>query len=231
MKKVLLGAFLVTLIAASPARAQSDKPVHINLGAGFTVPVSNLKDEFGTGGGFNLGVSFDPTPMFGIQVEYAYNQLSGKDRVFDGFATPLATVPVVPITLSSHHSMHYLDFNGVFRTKGESKIKPYGLGGMGAYYRTVSLTTPDVGYTTVCDPYWYVCYPTVVSVDRIVGDRNSWDPGIDLGGGVTLGLGESAQFYVEARWHYVWGPSFTDANGTEQKANGQYFPVTFGFRF
>ena len=48
---------------------------------------------------------------------------------------------------------------------------------------------------------------------------------------MTIGLGESAQFYVETRWHYIWGPEFTDADGVAQKANGQYFPVTFGFRF
>jgi hypothetical protein len=99
------------------------------------------------------------------------------------------------------------------------------------YYRTVSLTTPDVGFTTWCDPYWYVCYPTAVEIDRIIGDRSSWDPGINIGGGLTMKLGDSALFYVETRWHYMWGPEFTDREGNTLKANGQYFPVTFGFRF
>ena len=127
--------------------------------------------------------------------------------------------------------MHYIDFNGIVTASGKSVVKPYGIGGFGMYYRNVSLTTPDVGYTTWCDPYWYVCYPTAVAIDKIIGERSSWDPGINIGGGVSLALGESAVFYVETRWHYMWGPEFTLLDGTKQKANGQYFPVTFGFRF
>ena len=125
-----------------------------------------------------------------------------------------------------------IDFNGVVRSHGDSPVKVYGLGGLGAYYRAVSLTTPSVGYTTICDPWWYVCYPALVPVDQIIGDRNSWDMGINIGGGLSFQLGDAAQFYVETRWHYIWGPSFDNpVTGTSQKANGQYFPVTFGFRF
>jgi opacity protein-like surface antigen len=230
MKKLLFGALLVTLVAATPARAQGERPVHFNIGGGFTVPVAEVADRFGTGGGFNLGMIVEPTPMFGLQFEYAYNNLSGEDAQIPLMATPTAVVGGNAL-ISSHHTMHYLNINGILRMPGESLIKPYAIGGGGWYYRTVSLTTPDVGFTTWCDPYWYVCYPTAVSIDRVVGDRSSWDPGVDFGGGVTVGLGEQALFYVETRWHYMWGPEFTDKDGVTQKANGQYFPVTFGFRF
>jgi hypothetical protein len=230
MKKLLFGAFLVTLVAATPARAQDDKKVHVNIGGGFTVPVASTKDEFSTGGGFALGVSFDPSPSAGFQVEYGFHSLSGKDRTLNVYPSPTAVVPT-PTIFSSHHDMQYIDFNGTFRPAGSAKVKPYGIGGFGMYYRKINITTPGVGYATVCDPYWYVCYPTLVSVDQIVGERTSWDPGIDIGGGVTFGLGETAQFYVETRWHYIWGPSYTDSAGNTQKANAQYFPFTFGFRF
>ena len=109
--------------------------------------------------------------------------------------------------------------------------KPYGIGGFGVGYRTVSLTTPDVGFTSWCDPYWMVCYTGPVAIDRVSGDRSSWDPTFTVGGGVTFRLGESAQFYVESRWQYLWGPEFTDVDGAIQKADSQYFPITFGFRF
>src|SRR4051812_43560485 len=88
MKKLLFGAFLVTLIAATPARAQGDKRVHLNIGGGFTVPVSDVADRFGTGGGFNLGVIFEPAPTLGLQVEYAYNNLAGEDKTFPLAGTP-----------------------------------------------------------------------------------------------------------------------------------------------
>ncbi len=69
MKKLLFGAFVVSLAAATPARAQGDRPVHLNIGGGATMPISDVSDRFGTGGGFNLGVIFEPTPTFGIQIE------------------------------------------------------------------------------------------------------------------------------------------------------------------
>jgi len=49
--------------------------------------------------------------------------------------------------------------------------------------------------------------------------------------------GESAKFYVETRFHYVWGPEVapqvTPVNGTvpsNLSTNAQYFPITFGVR-
>jgi opacity protein-like surface antigen len=230
--KRLFGAFLVILAAATPAQAQGDRPVHVNIGGGFTVPVSDVSERFSTGGSFNIGVIFEPqaTPLFGFQVEYSYSGLGGEDKQIPLFPTPVATVGGSAL-IESHHNMQYIDFNGIVKRPGNPTIGPYAIGGLGAYYRSVSLTTPDVGYTTWCDPYWYVCYPTLVEIDRVIGDRSSWDPGINLGAGVTFRLGESALFYVETRWHYIWGPEFTDGDGVTQKANGQYFPVTFGFRF
>ena len=81
MKKLLFGAFLVSLVAATPARAQGDKPVHVNIGGGATVPVSDVSDRFGTGGGFNIGVIVEPTASrtVGFQFEYGYNSLAGNE--------------------------------------------------------------------------------------------------------------------------------------------------------
>jgi len=170
-------------------------------------------------------------PHVGLQVEYGYNHLAGEDKTIPTSITPGGAVTSTAL-IESHHNMQYIDFNGVVRSHGDSPVKVYGLGGLGAYYRAVSLTTPSVGYTTICDPWWYVCYPALVPVDQIIGDRNSWDMGINIGGGLSFQLGDAAQFYVETRWHYIWGPSFDNpVTGTSQKANGQYFPVTFGFRF
>ena len=77
----------------------------------------------------------------------------------------------------------------------------YFLGGLGIYHRQLQLTSPAVGYTTFCDPYWLVCYPAAVSVDNILGSRSSTDFGINFGGGVTFG--HEAKFYVEMRYTYV----------------------------
>jgi opacity protein-like surface antigen len=229
MKKLLFGAFLAVAVSA-PAWAQDEKPVQVNLGGSVTMPLSEVKDRFGTGGGFNIGVLFVPpaAPHFGVQVEYGYNHLAGEDKTIT-----ISQIPGGPLSgtalIESHHNMQYIDFNALAR--GGGPVSPYAIGGFGMYYRQVSLTTPDVGYTTWCDPYWYVCYPTAVAIDKVIGERSSWDPGIDLGGGISFKIGESSRFYVETRWHYMWGPTFKDTAGVEHKANGQYLPITFGFRF
>ena len=152
MKKPLVGAFLVTLMVPVLASAQSDKSVHVNIGGGFTTPLSEVSERFSTGGGFNFGVIFaPPTSAVGFQVEYAYNALGGEDKFIPLYASPTATVAGETL-IESHHAMHYIDFNAIFKPTGDSKVKPYGIGGFGVYYRSVSLTTPDVGYTTWCDP-------------------------------------------------------------------------------
>jgi opacity protein-like surface antigen len=116
----------------------------------------------------------------------------------------------------------------------QGRTAPYALAGVGVYYRPVKVTTPGVGYVPgYCDPWWYVCYPGgFVPVENIVGERSSTDFGMNFGGGVNVALSDTASFYVEARYHYIWGPEVTNPLTNEsQKANGQFFPITFGFRF
>jgi hypothetical protein len=102
------------------------------------------------------------------------------------------------------------------------------------YYRSVEITE-YLGNGVICDPYWYICgtYP----IEGVVGSRGGWDFGFNIGGGVGFGIGETAEFYVESRFHYVMGPEFTSPSlpgGAETRsgsANGTYYPLTFGFRF
>jgi opacity protein-like surface antigen len=104
--------------------------------------------------------------------------------------------------------------------------------GPGIYHRTISLTTPGVGFVTVCDPYWYVCFETPTEVDRLLGDRSSTDFGINAGGGYAFKVSDSAKLYVEARYLYVFGPDVV-VNGVKKasNANGQFLPLSFGIRW
>ena len=64
------------------------------------------------------------------------------------------------------------------------------------------------------------------------GDDPDFDFGVDFGGGVNVKLGDRGSLYVEARYHYIWGPEVTDPrDNSTKKANGQFFPITFGVRF
>ena len=44
-------------------------------------------------------------------------------------------------------------------------------------------------------------------------------------------FGGAAKFFVEVRYHCVWGPEFTLPDGTQKAANSSYLPITFGPRF
>ena len=57
------------------------------------------------------------------------------------------------------------------------------------------------------------------------------DFGMNFGGGVSFPMGDSASFYIEARYHYIWGPTDGLDGKSYGKANGQFFPITGGIRF
>jgi hypothetical protein len=237
MRKLLVAVFLVAM-AAAPAMAQTERPVGFNIGAGWLFPVSGLKDAFSTGGNFRIGATYHVNPKVGVLAEYGYDWMPGPERTFAISSLPIGGTVSSGILESNHH-IHSGTFDMVFTAApSASAVGGYVLGGAGVYNRTVQITTPSVGYTTICDPYWYVCYPTLVSVDRIVGDRGSTDFGINVGGGVTFG--HNAKFYVEMRYHYVWGPKVEPQAGTlpsstassqSFSSNAQYLPLTFGVRW
>jgi hypothetical protein len=235
MRKLFVAVFGLLLVAA-PAAAQ-DKPFDVNVGGGWTFPTADFKDDFNTGGHFGIGGTFYVKPTFGVNVEYMYHRMNGPERTITVYPTPNAAGGTAQL-FQSNHQINSVTFNGVWRPHSSGMVGGYVIGGIGYYHRAIDITTPAVGYTTICDPYWLVCYPALVSTDKIVGTRSSNDFGINFGGGVTFG--HNAKFYVESRYHYVWGPDFTadkanlpaDYNGrTSFTANAAYFPLTFGIRF
>lgn len=230
MKSVLCGAIAAMVIAATPARAQSNKPVHVIIGGGMVTPLSTVGDRFNAGGAFNIGLTFERTQPFGLQIEYGFNALDGPQARIPLMINPLVT-PTGTALIESHHSSHYFIASGMLHGDGQNRFNPYALAGGGIYHRSVSLTTPDVGFTTYCDPFWYICYPTPTEINRVIGERSTWNPGVSAGGGVAIRLGHAAAFLIEARWQFAFGPTFTTLSGDQQRANGQYVPVTFGFKF
>jgi opacity protein-like surface antigen len=215
--------FAAVLAAALPASAQDDKKFDVNIGAGFTVPYSDAKDHFGTAGNFQIGGIFNITPTVGVQAQYGYNRFGGKDLQSGGTNS---------IPLTANHTMHDGDFNVIVGMPlKDRKAAPYGLGGMGVYHDIVNVTTPSVGVASICDPWLLICYPTLVPVDQIVGERSNTAFGINFGGGVNIRVGDRGKFYAEVRYIHTYGPSFTNAAGTSITANGNYFPFTFGFKF
>ncbi len=229
---VVLVLTMGLMAGVTPARAQ-DAPVTLNLGLGPIMPTSDVGEHFDTGITAPIGVTFNFSENLGLQFEYMYGRMGG----------PSTTVPNIDpgfdggpenLLLESHHSMHTGTFNVIFKTPARGAVGGYVMGGPGFYHRSVTVTTPDVGVIRVCNPWWYICTPVAVPVDRILGSRSSTDFGFNVGGGVTFG-----NFYVEIRYHYSRGPEVdvpvnlpeATAEAGMVKATGHYIPINFGFRF
>ena len=217
----------IALLFLPAIGAAQDRRIHANIGGGPTFLLGDLGEHFSTGWGPALGITFDPTDKLGVQVEYAYRWFNLPDDT--------------DITLgrfSANHQTHQVAFNLIANlTPRDSNARFYIVAGPGMYHRKVEITE-YVGNGVICDPYYYVCgtYP----VDAVVGSRGGWDFGINVGAGFGRRLGESSEFYVETRYHYVWGPEFTSnaqlpaatgAATTGGSTNGIYLPLSFGFRF
>ena len=234
MRSRTLLVLTVCTLATLPVAAQAqDKNVYVSFGGGFTMPNAEVKDHLGSGYNFNFGVEVKVTPVIGIEGLYSFNGLGEKRISVPVSGTP-GGVPV-PTDFFANMNMQYGTVNLVVQ-KPEGAVRPYGLIGMGVYYRPIEVTTPAVGYVPgFCDPWWYYCYPGgFVAVDEVVGERSSTDFGMDFGGGVNFGV-----FYAELRYHYIWGPTVPTTGpsqplpgvSAERKANGQFLQTTFGFRF
>jgi len=224
--------FVAAAMAATTAGAQDVKPIQLTIGGGWTSVLGAAKDHVGQAGNFTLGILYNANPVFSVQGEYAWNGVKKKRLSLLTSNPPIAPTPV-PTDFYADGNMQYGDFNVLLHAPTHGKAKPYGIVGAGVYYRPVNITTPAVGFTTVCDPWWYVCYPAAVAVDQVIGSRSSTDFGMNFGGGVDIKFHEHSSFYVEVRYH--WGPTISVPAGvtppSNLKANGQFLPLTFGFRF
>lgn len=225
MKRMIGGLILAGIVVvASPSSAQ-DKPLSFSLGGGVTIPVGGVTDSLGTGGQLTVGLTYRVNQQVGITGEYGFSSLGSKGLTVP---QPLTTDPA---SFSGSGWYQYVGGAVQFTPWASGKKSIYVLGGMGVYHRSVYVTTPSTGMVTVCDPGWFICFPTAVTVDTVVGSRGSTDPGISFGGGMTYRISDLATFFAEARYHYLWGPDVQNQSGGTTNANGQFFPLTFGFRF
>jgi hypothetical protein len=225
----------IAAFAASPARGQAPMPDpyeptagvtpgHItwNFGGSVLVPVSSSSDVSDVGGGLAVGLTFNAHKKAGIQLEYGANWSSLKNN------SPRLNAAGI----QGHGFLQYFNANVVVHPGHADRVGFYLIGGGGLYYRNIDVTRIEgTAVVPYCDPFLYYCSATPVSVQSVLGSRSSWDWGVDGGAGLTFAVSPPLRLYVEARYHYIWGPTFTGANGQRQTANGQYIPVTFGIQF
>lgn len=231
---------LAMLVAATPASAQDpDARVNWQIGGGYTAVFSDGGDYFGDGYNFNFGLTVKTARNFGIEALYSFNGLGEKDISLPVSPTP--TTGGVPTPFTANLNMQYGTFSAVFNDPRDTRVRAYGLTGVGVYYRPVEVTTPGVGFVPgFCSPYWYYCVPGgFVPVENVIGERSSTDFGMVFGGGVDFRVSDEASIFFELRYHYIWGPEINtnqvnpliEGGSTAKNANGQFLPFTIGLRF
>ena len=214
---------LLLLLLPAIAVAQEGR-FHPTMGGGPTSLDGTLGEGFGTGWGPVLGVSVEVNEWVGFNVEYSFRSFMLRSDL-DETVTKY----------DARHKMNELAVSMVgYLTRHESRVRPYVIGGPGLYHRKVEIAH-YVGDGVICNPYLYVCgtYPP----DQIAASRGGWDVGLNGGIGVGVRLAESAELFIEARYHYVWGPEIEPGIGPQPTAagprtvNGQYLPITIGVKF
>ncbi len=222
----VLAALVLCLIGAAPPAFAQDRRVWVDAGAGFTAPGPGVRSSFGSGWNAGMGFSFDLGDAVAVRLDFLHVRLGDRSAQVEG------TAPGHPATISASHFMESGTAAIRIATPARGRrARAYAVAGGGIYYRKVTLTSQDAGSGGVCNPWWLVCIPGPGPTDRVLGRRNSVDPGINVGGGVEIAAGDRASFFIEARYHYIFGPMFTDSQGAARKASGHYLPVTVGFRF
>lgn len=226
---------LVLLASARAAlAADSDAPTNVvnaaeqetlvprvgfNIGGGVSLPISNAEGRFQTGGGFQLGVTYNFTQSLGVQAEYFHSSYGIRSDVLSSNG------------VDGNHSMQYGDLNVVYRVLPSRPFGVYVLGGPGIYHRRVQITQfAGTAVVPYCDPWLFFCYNSPVAVDQVLGSRSRTDFGLNAGVGLGLRLfGGPILVYVEGRYHYVFSGTI-DTPAGPRKADGQYLPIMFGFR-
>ena len=203
----------VVLLSSSPALAQ-EKAVTFQGGGILMIPLSGTADCFKRGLGFDLGVTWNLSAQAGVRVDYVLSAIEPRDVV----APPITPPP------STKGRVQYGTAAFVFQAP-PGRARLYVLAGVGLYHRAIDVSTSGAGPVNVCNPWWFVCTPGFVPMDRVVGSHSTTNVGVNVGFGVAVGPA-----FVEGRFHYSSGPTFETADGP-QKASGKFFPITFGVRF
>ncbi len=211
---------LLLLVSARSAWASEEPDVPLTFSAGGSVilPISDAGGRFETGSGLQVTAGYEFTDRVALQGEIFQSTYTVKSDVLEAN------------DVQGDHTMRYGGLDAVFQLLPERRVGIYAMGGPGLYYRRVRITRIE-GVTSApfCDPWLFTCFSGAVPVGETLGSISSTDLGLNVGVGVTLRYAGPLRVFVEARYHYVFGPKFDTPSGS-RRANGMYLPFILGVR-
>jgi hypothetical protein len=204
----LLGLLMLGL-PATPASAQSEG-WNVTAAVGATPTVKPTYDRLTTGWNLNLGAERQVGGGLGIRGELGYEQLGVTDQVLRSLQVPSGNAHVLALTVGPR-----------WRFPIASGVSGYAIGGVGWYRRTVEFTRPTLAVVDIVDPWWGYFGPEIVPANQILGSVTKNAFGANVGGGVSIPLGQSGiEAFGEVRYHHA----YTSVTSTT------LLPVSFGIR-
>jgi hypothetical protein len=212
--RFLRAALVTGLVCLLPlfARAQSERPVTINVGGGFSPLVGDVGNYLNNGWHVTGGVGYNMhNGVFSIGPQFTYDAFGVSPLALKRAGTPGGDSHLWSITAEPRLQLPFA-----------YKFRPYIVGGVGYYRRAVNFTQPALTTVTFFDPFFGYVYPGVVGVNQVLKRETHSGIGGNLGAGFAVKLGHAGtEFFTEARYVYA-------ATGNVPT---RVVPVTFGFRF
>src|SRR5512146_3131623 len=122
--------WLLCLVTAFAA-AQSERPVAINIGGGFSPLVGDVSSHLNNGWHMTGGVAYNVNSVFSIGPQFTYNGFGVSQSALKEAGTPGGDSHVWSITAEPRLQLPFA-----------YKLRPYVVGGVGYYRRTVNFTQP-----------------------------------------------------------------------------------------
>jgi len=200
-------------VFASAQESLENYHTNFSVGGGFTVPTAEAGSNLNTGWNIDIRGGLNITHNLLADLDFTYNQWGLTRSALASFGQP-----------NGHADVWALTFDPIFKlAPAHSSVKPYVIAGAGLYHRGLQVSHPANVTTVFCDPFFGVCFPTVVSVDQVAASFSTYRPGFNVGGGLEFGLGSHGiKVFTEARYHQM-----LVNHGPDMK----FVPVTFGFRW
>lgn len=198
-------------LATAYAAAQSERPVSINIGGGFTPLVGNAGRYLNNGWNISGGVAYNVNKAFSIGPQFTYNGFGVSPLALKNAGTPNGNGHLWSITAQPRLQLPF-----AFR------LRPYLVGGVGYYRRSLNFTRPALANVNFFDPFFGFVYPGTVLTNQILKRQSQSGIGGTAGGGIAFKLGSRGdEIFAEARYVYA------STGGMPTRL----VPLTFGLRF
>jgi hypothetical protein len=207
LRTTLAGTFVILWAATVLAQQKWN----VEVASGVAATTGDISDRLTKGWNIDLGTGYEINKTFEVDGHFTFNRLGVSDRVLQALQVPDGRARLMSLNVGP--KIHFPIAN---------RVRGYVTGGVGWYRRTVEFTEPTLGVIDIIDPWWGYLGSAIVPSNQVLGSvsDNAW--GVNGGGGVSVGLGQSgAELFAEVRYHYA------DTSPTTTSI----VPIAFGARF